>query len=608
MKLQTRKIGDEETEKETTQRDQFNTEDVVLAEALVRETHQNSLDASRASTVHTRLTITQLDEITGQKFLALLDRQSLEPHLVAGKIDTTAIDWAKAKLLVIEDFGTSGLTGSIDKKDQLPFSDFWRRIGRSHKSGGDGGRWGLGKLVFSSSSRIRTFFGLTIRHDDPQRTPLLMGQTLIGTHEINGETFDGVLYFSDIGPTKLRTPSQDPRDIALITSTASLHRKNEPGLSIVVPFVREDLTEELILRHVTQNYFFPILTSRLVVDVGDISITAETYADVARAFGGAKLADGSLVTFIKEVAEETKAAVRIELDPKWMKSENLALSDMQLTALREAFVDGGLISIRAPIILKKKGGVSLTSFVEMYIKKPGANELGDKLFIRGSLTLPNEAAKSFPYNGVFAALIATDGGVASFLGDAENPAHTSWSATAEKVVASWINPRERLKEIRGALRALYLAVNEEVERTDPTTLIDTFSLEKKPGEKKQTPKGPLVKRPTVPPIPTARSSYRIGSKHGGFSVIGTGPSDAPLKNTTLRAHIAYDVARGDPFKRYTPLDFDCGKMLKTLSCQGAQVVVSSPNTLEIEISDPAFRIEFDGFDANRDVVVKVGAA
>ena len=41
-----RDISDDPSEKELTQQDQFNNDEVVLAEALVRETIQNSTDAS----------------------------------------------------------------------------------------------------------------------------------------------------------------------------------------------------------------------------------------------------------------------------------------------------------------------------------------------------------------------------------------------------------------------------------------------------------------------------------------------------------------------------------------------------------------------------------
>ena len=44
-----RDISDDPSEKELTQQDQFNNDEVALAEALVRETIQNSTDASASS-------------------------------------------------------------------------------------------------------------------------------------------------------------------------------------------------------------------------------------------------------------------------------------------------------------------------------------------------------------------------------------------------------------------------------------------------------------------------------------------------------------------------------------------------------------------------------
>ncbi len=71
--------------------------------------------------------------------------------------------------LVIEDFGTRGLTGDPHVDPELePASDikndffyFWRNVGRSNKGEVDRGRWGLGKAVFTVASRIRTIFGIT---------------------------------------------------------------------------------------------------------------------------------------------------------------------------------------------------------------------------------------------------------------------------------------------------------------------------------------------------------------------------------------------------------------------------------------------------------------
>ena len=74
----------------------------------------------------------------------------------------------------------------------------------------------------------------------------------------------------------------------------------------------------------------------------------------------------------------------------------------------------------------------------------------------------------------------------------------------------------------------------------------------------------------------------------------------------LKATIAYDVSRGDPFKRYMPLDFDCSKMSSSMQSIGAEIYSLGPNSISIKVSEPGFRIQVDGFDANRDVVVRIG--
>jgi len=141
------------------QRDQFNTDEVTLVSTLVREPHQNSLDAPAAAgrPVRTRLSIVGPAPEHRSYFMNLF--AGLVPHLKASGIDLADIDLGMPRILLVEDFGTTGLTGDFtDRKDKQPFNNFWRRIGRSTKGGTAGGRWGLGKLVFSSASQIQTFF------------------------------------------------------------------------------------------------------------------------------------------------------------------------------------------------------------------------------------------------------------------------------------------------------------------------------------------------------------------------------------------------------------------------------------------------------------------
>jgi len=128
-----RDISNDPSEKELTQQDQFNNDEVVLAEALVRETIQNSTDAGISDTVpvRVRFALAHPDSTESQQFFSsLLD--GLTSHLEACGI---AVPTGPQKFLIIEDFETTGLEGAIDLKDNGQFCGFWRRFGRSNKKG-----------------------------------------------------------------------------------------------------------------------------------------------------------------------------------------------------------------------------------------------------------------------------------------------------------------------------------------------------------------------------------------------------------------------------------------------------------------------------------------
>jgi hypothetical protein len=153
-----RDISDDPSEKELTQQDQFNNDEVALAEALVRETIQNSTDASaNGGQVRVRFALRTIS--TAAKTSVI--RQVVDGLVANLKASELGIpqDRDSARLLVIEDFGTTGLKGAVDIKDDGQFCGFWRRFGRSNKKEAQGGRWGLGKLVFPSAGKCALSWG-----------------------------------------------------------------------------------------------------------------------------------------------------------------------------------------------------------------------------------------------------------------------------------------------------------------------------------------------------------------------------------------------------------------------------------------------------------------
>src|SRR6516165_6777594 len=106
-----RDISDDPSEKELTQQDQFNNDEVALAEAIVRETVQNSTDAQAKANVpvRVRFAITDIEASNGRAFFEEIIA-GLSLHLRAcGMTVPTSSEPLKA--LVVEDFGTTGLAG-----------------------------------------------------------------------------------------------------------------------------------------------------------------------------------------------------------------------------------------------------------------------------------------------------------------------------------------------------------------------------------------------------------------------------------------------------------------------------------------------------------------
>lgn len=250
-----------------TQRDQFRNDEVDLYDTIVREAVQNSLDATPNEN-QTRVSFRWIraeDEIDPAYMEGLFETQI--DHARASGLELDEVDFSFSTALIIEDFGTRGLTGSTRTKDNDNFSDFWRRHGKSHKTGTSRGRWGLGKLVYSSSSMVGAFFGMTIRENDPKR--YLMGQTVLDLRTHEGKEYPPHAYFSEmVGDdiaTQIPVPTENEEFIDAFTKHFRLSRQAESGLSVVIPFPHKALQADNMIGVAIVNYFYPIISGQLVL-------------------------------------------------------------------------------------------------------------------------------------------------------------------------------------------------------------------------------------------------------------------------------------------------------------------------------------------------------
>lgn len=596
--------GFNDVEQEVTEVDQFNTEAVPETEALVREATQNSQDArlkGSANPVHLRISL--VDGTNGLDTALLKELTAgLEPHLQAAGFSVDAESLANPSALIIEDFGTEGLTGKIDdESDAGNFRSFWFRHGGSFKKGSKNGRWGLGKLVFPIMSASRCFFGLTIRQGDP--SPLLLGQAVLKTHRLNDTKYAPHGHYGDASHGGDLRPIGNDRFIERFRTGFGLKRKAETGLSVVVPYPAGETDRDRLLHFVVRNYAFPILTGRLVVDVMGQIVDAAQVRKI-----GEKLLEPGLIKFIDDVHSADHANL-IKVKSRPAGSPNRLTEDLidaDLPDLRARYAAGELIGFNVPVMLaRKKENAHIRSFIEVFLRSGAEGQDGDAIYVRGDITVPREAGQ-FRGAGAFAAMLAQDAPVSEFLADAENPAHTEWAGTMSRLRSNWKYPAQTLSLIRNAPVALHKLLATGREQMDENALINFFWIDD-PSAPPGKCSGPKPKKKEegpepnpFPPLPKPKKRLILTKRKGGFT-IKPGPDfhELPLP-AGVKVEVSYDVEYGKP--RWDNLDFDLEGDDLTITTTGAEDE-RSENRIVLTVLEPDFSLTVDGFDEKRDLVV-----
>ena len=134
-----------------------------------------------------------------------------------------------------------------------------------------------------------------------------------------------------------------------------------------------------------------------------------------------------------------------------------------------------------------------------------------------------------------------------------------------------------------------------------------LELKKKNARKnKKKPKKTPITIPD-PPVPRPKT-FLISTVNGGFSVISSREAASENFPQTIRIEMAYDVSSGNPFKKYTPLDFKLGSrngIEIKLTKETGKLVRVQENVLRIEVDKLPFKLKVTGFDDNRDLKVKL---
>ena len=623
-----------------------------LPERFVRETIQNAMDARREDhlgPVKVRFGFSGAQgALTGDRKRRYIAR--LEDHIcaVASRLSarpaaTTSDDDSARRAydpvavldqpltyLTVGDFGTRGLQGDI--RGNSPFekdNHFWgffRSIGISPKTGTEGGSWGLGKWVFTDASIINASFGVTLSVGAPGG--LMMGQAVLQTHKIDAAKYPphGSFAIPDNADDHewLPMPSCDQGDIARLCYDFGLTRfasaQAEPGLSVIVPYPKAELTPDSIKKAVVLQYLFAIVRRDLVVeidhpDTGPVAIDESTIESVA----GDVQADNE-----DEASQESSASLQklIRL-VRWARDlpdrEHLTaeaaepVKGMAIDPLRQRLERGDRLAFRLDTQVRQQGSSRRESAsFYVYIESDDGLDTGHDYFVRGHLRIPdmhhirNRRARAYTY-------IPGQSSLAQLLRDAEGPAHARWSANSPRAAQAWVNAQTRISETRRAAEHILRALAARPVATPQYDILaDLFPAEPSLAGSGSSGRPGTGEAGSGRPPGASSQPMQVTRVAGGFTVRGS--PEAVAQSRRWQIKFAYDVARGNAFKRYETAvrdgipDFSLtrGRGIRHVS-EGAFVEIASDNVLHLEVDDLGtgdFQVRVIGFD-DRDIIVDI---
>lgn len=573
-----------------------------ISEALVREFIQNSLDAKSEPFVIVRITFEKTTKESAKRFFS-----NLEEHLKASNFSTTELSREEVPFLTIEDFGTSGLDGATGERGERPdgknnFYNFWWYEGKSEKTGTERGRWGLGKTTFHVASKIRSFFGLTIRRDDNRK--LLMGKALLKTHKINSDTFTYNGYFTD----EYYNPCSDSILLTQFSESFALLRDCEPGLSLVIPFPHSEITPSEVLKSIIIHFFYPIINESLKIllryDGKEEELNSGNFIETAtkQNWEGTSWENVNVNDLLNFVKSSRKKFVSLELKIANPKKPEITTESFlgQLDALRKKFNSGEIISLRVPVQIEEDHREPIDSYFDVFIQKKKDNSPADEYYIRSGITITDiKKISGFPVRSLF---IAEDEAIAKFLGDAETPAHTKWNERTEGFAEKYENARRKLRFIIKGISSILSYIYLPPKELKKDFLKDIFYVNFDPDIEEEEEIASSGEDSETIPVSKPKK-YHLVRIDGGFRLTKSKNEISPPLN--IKIICAYDTRKGNPFKNYEPYDFNLESSVFKIKSNNCSVSYKKENKIELTIEEKEFEFEVTGFDKTRDLIIDV---
>lgn len=602
--------------------DNFAQEGRTSLEILIREALQNPLDVrapDNLGPVIVKISVLQPGEFDAEYLASLLSGE-YSSRLEASGGDPMP-DLSSTSILILEDFGTTGLQGTWDNQDKDGLGEnwnaFWFREGEGAKAvKGSNGRAGQGKITFYRISAARAVFGFTVRKSDNVR--LLMGRS----------AFRRVYPYPTGGPKYLRhsfwctggdqpLPITDDNEIMAFRKAFGLTRRSdEPGLSLVIPAPTGfDASEAK--RTIIANFYYPIANGNLEIQIGDTYISAANIDslavqiltdDVVRKIGSS-FSKGFRAMVKSVIVDEIRGVEPVELKLGWDRTPSIptdALPDNTIEQLRATLEKGERISIRCPVNVKPKKDEVVQSWFDVHIEVPEDLDRTEEAYIRCDLLIGEEShlATNSYLQKARGLILIKDVPLSAFLADAEEPTHLRWNGSRPRLAEDYSNPQATLRAVRNAAPRILALLSNGMVKRDMKALAKYFTRPAEEGKKHAAGgQKPGTKKPDeVEKIPAPiRKPFRLKTGSDSIQVLPNGSVSPKAEELPMSCtlEIAYEGLDLDPFKAYDPFDFDLSDArVHAINASGATVTERQGNRIRFDVMTPDFELEVPGFDPN----------
>ena len=639
--------------------DFFNEQDNVTS--LIREAIQNSLDAplipDAKVTVNFRFKNIPWEDF--EPFTITKDKGNITDHFKAKAWPHLASDVVgkSIRTLLIEDFNTKGLTGSFDKDEENSTSNlvnFWWQDGFGNKgTKGSNGSAGIGKICFIAASKMSTMWGLSKRVDE-KIPKILLGNIAGPYHHVKKQSYLGYARYADV----YIDPETEKQKVDPITNEGQIKKfedcfdakREETGLTVIVPAITDDFSSEAILHAVMKDYFWAIINNKLEVQIFDENGDRRTLSsenldsqlhqelkndEANRTLNSLK----SRIDFAREIKRINESSdqnkfLGLEPSKEFGRRKKLTYSfnkecvtPEHLELMYKLFDEGQIVCLEFILEFRdERNNKDTTGLVQLYTQKMDKKFVAPKEFIRRSILLTSEAStisNRLP-NNIASFLYINDEDMSDYVVSAEDPAHIK--LTQLKFGKNgFYSPDSALRFIRGLSESVYRVLS----RSDDTSSFvenfddDIFSIDlpddqDNPEEKKKKSKKEKDKTKDPDPSKLEKSSpiitketlkdndgFRVKSVSSIHEFIANGDIKLPLKIDIKAAYESIKGRKGS-WTDYSKNDFKFGDDIEISidPVDSATLISAENNNLKIEANNANFTVTLQGFDKNRDLLTK----